>query len=322
MITITDVAKYCDVSESTVSRVLNGNTRISSRTAEKVFEAVDTLGYVPIRKTRSVKRSQEILLVMPNPSLYTLGTTVKDMTLTLEQSDIDLRIMNLHHERTITRETARRLCRKNSAGIILYGCIVPEEAAEVFYAENVPVVVQQGHTNHLVSICVNNYNGMREASSYVVSRGYKKIGFIGWEKTDFNVLERRESFENVMRRSDLSPKLQSYGRLNIEGGYRAMKEMMEAMRPDAVVFAADVMAYGGIQYLNERQLSYPSDVGLIGFDDAYLSGVVGLTTMYQLLEENVRLVLEHLLDMIEQKTVFEAKEVLLTPRLVVRRSLR
>ncbi len=322
MVTISDVARYCGVSESTVSRVLHGSKRISTHTTDRVLSAVQELGYTPIRKARSKMRNDEIILVMPNPSLYTLGTTVKDITITLRQVEYDIRIVNLHHERTITPEIARTLCRKNASGIILYGCIVPEDAAAVFYELNTPVVVQQGHTSHLVSICVNNYNGMRESVSYVLSRGYTKIGFVGWDLTDFNIRERTDSFQNVMDGAGLDASMRCYRQLNIKGGYEATKCLVSEFSPEAIVFSADVMAYGGIQYLNEHNIRYPDDIGIIGFDDAYLSEVLELTTMYQLLEENVRLVIEHLLAMIEDGTVFDAKEVLLTPKLVVRKSLR
>ena len=308
MITISDVADYCGVSESTVSRVLSGNQKISKKTTDLVLKAVNELNYTPIRKKRETPKSEEIILVMPNTSLYTLGTTVKEMSLTLYEMDYDIRIVNL--ERTITPQIAKVLCKKNSAGIILYGCIVDEEAAEIFYAENVPAIVQQGDTSHLVSVCVNNYNGMRDAASYVLSRGYRDIAFIGWEPSDFNIKTRLESYRNTLDESGIDSTKVFFDAVHIDGGYQA------------VIFAADVMAYGGIKYLHEAGLRYPEDIGIIGFDDAFLSEVIGLTSMYQLLEEIAHQVIENLLWMIENNTVAPAKEILLTPKLVIRNSLR
>ena len=322
MITISDVAKECGVSVSTVSRVMNGNDKISRKTTEEVLQTIKRLGYTPLRKKRIKAISDEITLVMPNTSLYTLGTTVKDISLTLYEMDYDIRIVNLHHEREITPEIANELCKKNTAGIILYGCIVPEESAKVFFRENVPALVQQGDTSSLVAVCVNNYNGMRDAVNYVLSRDYKKIGFIGWNPVDFNIRARTDSFRNVMEIAGLNPSMTCFNSLNIEGGYAAMKEMLTVHSPEVIVFSADIMAYGGIQYLQEQGIAYPDDIGIIGFDDAYLSKVLGLTSMYQLLDENARLVIENLLWMIENKTVSPAKEILLTPKLVVRKSLR
>ena len=322
MVTISDVARHCGVNESTVSRVLNGSAKISRETAERVRSAVEELGYAPIRKRRTKRKSEEIALVMPNPTLYTLGSTVREMAVTMGEMEYDIRIVNSHHRREIDPETARALCRKNTAGIILYGCIVPENAAKVFYEENVPAIVQQGHTSHLVSVCVNNYNGMRDAAAYVLSRGYENVGFIGWDPSDFNVKTRLDSFRNVVEEAGLDAGRTAFGSLDMDGGYAAAADLLENHDVDAIVFAADIMAYGGIKYLKEEGLEYPRDIGLIGFDDADMTEFLGLTTMYQLLDENADLVIENLLWMIENDTVSPAKEILLTPKLVVRDSLR
>lgn len=322
MITISDVADYCGVSESTVSRVMNGNSKISKKTSELVLDAVKELGYTPIRKKKGKTKSHEITLVMPNTTLYTLGSTIREMSLTLYDVDYDIRIVNLHHNREITPEIALDLCKKNTAAIILYGCVVPDNAAEVFYRENVPTVVQQGNSRSMVSVCVNNYNGMRDAVSYVLSRGYERVGFIGWEPSDFNTKTRFDSFRNVMDEAGLDSTITSFSSLNMEGGYKTTEELYKTYKPDALVFAADIMAYGAIKYLKEENLKYPDDIGIMGFDDAYMSEVLGLTSMYQLLDENARLVIENLLWMIENNTVSPAKEVLLTPKLIIRDSLK
>ncbi len=322
MITISDVARHCGVNESTVSRVLNNNPTISRETAQKVRRAVEELGYTPIRKHKNRQKSDEIMLAMPNTSLYTLGSTVKEMALTLNELNYDIRIVNLHQKRQIDPETARELCSKGTAGIILYGCIVPEETARVFYNRNMPVVVQQGQTKHLVSVCVNNYNGMRDAVSYVLSRGYEEVGFIAWEPSDYNVKTRFDSYRNVLEESGLNSSMNAFGQLNLDGGYQATMDLLDAHRVDAIVYATDIMAFGGIKYLNEEGIHYPRDIGLVGFDDSYMSEILGLSSMYQLLDENADLVIENLLWMITNQTVSPAKEILLTPKLAVRDSLR
>ena len=62
-VTIKDVAKYCGVSVSTVSRCLNGYTDISEDTVSKVFEAIRKLDYVPSNAARQItkKNTKQIL---------------------------------------------------------------------------------------------------------------------------------------------------------------------------------------------------------------------------------------------------------------------
>ena len=71
MANLSDVAKAAGVSVSTASFVLNGRAedmRISSRTAERVLEAVRELGYVPNVSARSLsaRRPPNICLIASN----------------------------------------------------------------------------------------------------------------------------------------------------------------------------------------------------------------------------------------------------------------
>ena len=67
-VTIKDVAHFCGVSVSTVSRVLNGYTDISEETASRVFEAIKKLDFVPNNTARmlSKKRTKIIGLTIPD----------------------------------------------------------------------------------------------------------------------------------------------------------------------------------------------------------------------------------------------------------------
>lgn len=69
--------------------------------------------------------------------------------------------------------------------------------------------------------------------------------------------------------------------------------------------------------MNEGGISLPEDIGLLGFDDTYLSKVLGLTTIYQLLAKNARPVMKILFGVIENETGTSAMKILLTSKLIV-----
>jgi len=319
-ITINDVAKACGVNVSTVSRVLNNDSRISTETVEKVNKAVQELGYKPLRRRK--KSSQEIILAIPNTGIYTIGATLDFLSNRLKEKDFDIRIMNLKRTRDITVQIAESICTKNPAGVILYGCYVSKEAAKVFEKHKIPAIVRHGETQHMISVCVNNYNGIQEAMKFAIGRGYKKFGFVGWNPSDHNVHTRQNSFLNALRDADIDDYHIVGYELNGIGGYKSTQELLQTFNPDIIIYAADILAYGGIEYLNEKGISYPDDIGIIGFDDSIPSAALGLTTMDELLEETAELVMDNLLSMIENKSFPPPREVLLTPRLVVRRSTK
>src|SRR5689334_2789710 len=56
-ITMADVARAAGVSQPTVSRAINGDTRVATRTRAAVLEAADRLGYVINRAARTLAGS-------------------------------------------------------------------------------------------------------------------------------------------------------------------------------------------------------------------------------------------------------------------------
>ena len=67
MVKISDVARHAGVSPSTVSYVLSGKRTISPETKERVWEAVEALGYRPHAGARALasSRSNVVALVLP-----------------------------------------------------------------------------------------------------------------------------------------------------------------------------------------------------------------------------------------------------------------
>ena len=68
--TIKDVAKLADVHPSTVSRVINSDSRISEKTKNTVLLVIKKLGYTPNAIARGLKTRRT----------YTLGMLIPDIT--------------------------------------------------------------------------------------------------------------------------------------------------------------------------------------------------------------------------------------------------
>lgn len=69
--TIKDVAERAGVSAMTVSRVLNGESRVRDETRERVLEAMKALDYRPNISARSLAKARSFFLGLlynnPNP---------------------------------------------------------------------------------------------------------------------------------------------------------------------------------------------------------------------------------------------------------------
>ena len=97
-------------------------------------------------------------------------------------------------------------------------------------------------------------------------------------------LDRRDGFHAELHARGLRGHGSADGDFSVDGGRRAMEELLATdPRIDAVFAANDLMAFGAFQALAERGRHVPDDIAIVGFDDAPLAAPCGpaLTTVRQ-----------------------------------------
>ena len=74
-VTLDEVALAAGVSRATVSRVVNGNTKVGDDAKRDVERAIEKLGYIPNPAARSLvtRRSDSIGVVLPEPTSFLFG---------------------------------------------------------------------------------------------------------------------------------------------------------------------------------------------------------------------------------------------------------
>ncbi len=323
--TIHDIASLAGVSPSTVSRVLNHPDIVNGTTRESVFNAIEQLEYIPQASIQSeVEKKSIIGLAVPDIRLPMLGGIIRDLNSELAATEYDLLLINMKGERMVSRFFIENTnYRKKIDAIIIFSAIMDEISVDFFRAINVPVVIIQNRCSQEKSISTNNYHGAFDAVKYLISRGYKKIGFIGWEPEDDHLNDRFYGYKNAIEKAGIGfiPDMTAYAPLSVEGGFTATKRLLEKVKPDAIFYACDSMAFGGYKYFSEAGISIPQDIGIIGFDDYEMASVVGLTTMKQFIGVKTRMAVSYLLDRLSGKIKSpNAEEICITPRLVVRGS--
>lgn len=171
---IQDVAKVAGVSPTTVSRVLNDRGYISSKTKEKVFEAMKEINYVPNDLARSLynKRSYLIGVIVPSTSNPFFGELVAYIENICDERGYKVLLCNSLHEADKEKKYWEMLRRNQVDGVIVVtynrGLIdkkqqFPAVAIDHYLAENI----------HVVSS--DNFQGGEMASRELIKAGCKKL---------------------------------------------------------------------------------------------------------------------------------------------------
>jgi LacI family transcriptional regulator len=322
--TIKEVAEKAGVGISTVSRVLNRPDIVKEETREKVYSAMKAVGYAPAKK--AAQHAYIIGLAVPNTKIDIMGELVRSIEDELMDTPYDLLILNMRMERAISkffRETMN-LTKKIDA-LIISSATIDDESVEYFRSLDIPVVLLQSRCPQEKSISTNNYQGALDAVNFMITRGYKKIGFIGWEPEDDHLVDRFHGYKNAIEKANLGfhSDMTAFGSLSVEGGYEATVRLFEQAAPDGIFYACDSMGYGGYRYFLEKDIRIPADIGIVGFDDLEFSSVLGLTTMKQYIHNKVKLAIAYLLDRLTGNLETPSnEEISITPKLVLRNSTK
>ena len=121
------------------------------------------------------------------------------------------------------------------------------------------------------TIMVDNKGGIRQVLEHLVGHGYRDIAFVAGDPQDpGDSLSRIEAYREGVRDFNLNddPRLLEYGFHWDEGGYNAMKQMLQSgVKFTAVMCSNDLSSLGVVRAINEAGLRIPLDVAVTGFDD-------------------------------------------------------
>jgi LacI family transcriptional regulator len=259
-------------------------------------------------------------------SLFTF-TLMSAIEKQLAETSYQLLLFNMEKRQNVHHYFSNHLDFLNKVdGLIISAAELNEEGSAFFKSLDIPVVLMQARCAGEMSISTNNFIGCQDAASYLLSRGYERIAFVGWTPEDEHINDRFMGFTSTLMKSG-KPLDESYyhvAPLSSEGGYRATERLLNLPQPPEVIFyGCDDMAAGGYRYLRAQNLRVPQDIGIMGFDDLSIAETLGITTMKQFVEKKSEMAVDYLLDRLSGKvTTSQNNEISINPKLVVRSSTR
>ncbi|NEN05620.1 LacI family transcriptional regulator [Diaminobutyricibacter tongyongensis] len=290
--TLEAVAALAGVSRATVSRVVNGSTKVTPEVTEAVTKAIADLNYVPNRAARSLasKRTQVVALVVPESTAKVFAdpffaSIVQGAALQLAETEYTLNMVISSEFKA--DKTRRYLMGGNVDGAL----IVSHHSGDHSYAhlgQSLPVVfggrpvsdAEQG--SYFVD--VDNVAGAAGATEHLIARGRRNIAIITGPQDMPAGLDRLTGWRRAMEAHGLDQSLIEYGDFSPTSGREAMKRLLDRGAPIDGLFAAnDQMAAGAYASIHEAGLSIPEDIAVVGYDDDYfgLTATPPLTTVHQ-----------------------------------------
>ena len=290
---LSEIAAQAQVSEATVSRVLNDKPGVSSETRQAVLTALDVLGYE--RPARLRKRSAGLVgLVVPeldNPIFPAFAQVIESV---LAQAGYTPVLCTQTAGGVTEDEYVEMLLDRQVSGIVFVSGLHADTAADhdryrKLVARKLPIVLITGYVEGIEApfVSCDDRAAADLAVSHLVALGHRRIGLISGPERFLPVQRKIAGFKAAMARlldvseADASS-LISLSLFGVEGGAAAAGRLLDR-GVTGIVCGSDLMALGAIREARARGLHVPNDVSVVGYDDSPLIAFTDppLTTMRQ-----------------------------------------
>ena len=324
-----DVARAANVSQSTVSRVMNGHASIRSETRERVQRAVTTLGYVPNAAARSLitRRTRLLGLVVSNITNSFYPEIIEAITSRAMADGYTVIVGSAGERASSQAEYLRLLAEQRAEGVILTSTLLGDAAdLRRLAASGLPIVLANRSREDLPvdSVALDNVNAARLAVAHLAGHGRRRIAYVGGRADAATDRDRFAGYLEGMAAHgiEVEQALVSHGEFTQGFGYEQTGRLLDATVVDAIIAGDDTVALGCLDALADRGSRVPQDVAVVGFDDIPAAGLrgIGLTTVSSSAKDMGWIALSLLLDRTSGRYTGLPRRVVLPARLVARSS--
>jgi DNA-binding LacI/PurR family transcriptional regulator len=309
--TIFDVADLSGVSISTISRVINTPEKVNLNTRQRVYEAIDKLGFVPQTeaRARALRLKGRIGVITPFFTAPSFVQRLRGIAASLSKENYDLVIYTVDSNNRLQSYLSTLPLTGNLNGLVILSLPVAEADVNRLVEHQLPTVLIEFPHPLLNSVEINDVEGGRMATEYLIKKGHKRIAFLGDtdlpEYSIHPVNLRLRGFRQALKSAnlDIPEEFIQLAPYDQEQARIVAKELLDMPNPPTAVFAAtDYQALGVLKAARQLGVKVPEQLALIGFDDLDMAAYEDLTTVNQHLDESGRIAIEILLSQIAENS--------------------
>lgn len=326
-VTIRDVASLARVSVATVSRVLNDRPDVAQPIRDRVMAAAAELGYRPNSVARSLRtRVTRVLGLLiadiTNPFFTSVARGMEDAA---QRAGYSVMLANTDEDLAKEQQYLSVAVDERLAGVILAPASSTATDVTVLEQAGIPLVTIDRRLQGAAvdSVTINNFRAASDATAHLLEQGCERIAFIGGPVSVTTGSRRLAGYRAALRKAGRVPDEDLIVRADfrVEGGRRAMSELLDRTGFDGVLVGNGFMTIGALQALADRGRVVPADVAVVGFDEEPWTGAFrpSLSVVTQPTYEIGRRAAELLLERIADRAL-QPRRLLLQAPLVVRES--
>ena len=275
-VTLRDVARKAAVDVSVVSRVVNQRPtlRIADATRVRVEKALSDLGYQPNVQARGLRLAKTwtagfVLPDLMNPFYAPIVEGAEQRASETGYMMVILRELDRVRLAADELSFARLVHQGRVDGLLVASGRVDDATLKRLSSHGRPIVIVNRRVPGIAgSVVVDDEAGAYLATQHLIELGHRRIGHIAGPRGIDNSIRRRAGFERAARNAGATTTIVNGDSWAPESGYLAARKLFGSKNVTGV-FATNIMvAAGVVGAAQEKGLSVPNDVSVIGLHDS------------------------------------------------------
>jgi len=275
---IRDVASRAGVSIATVSRVVNRIPTVSADLAERVWKAIEEVGYLPNTQARALVsgRSRMLGLIVSEITNPFFPELVQEFESLAVEQGYEVFIGSTNYRLDRTESIIRRMLQRNVDGVAVMTFGIEEDLIQKLVEREFTLVFVDAELDlpNVRVLKVDYAEGIRQGVQHLAALGHRHIAFISGPLGQRSAVARRDAFLKSMAELGLIVPAGHIveGNHTMEGGIAAMERLIAHNQlPTAVMCSNDMTAIGVLHALYRTDFTVPEDISVVGFDDIHLA---------------------------------------------------
>ncbi len=282
-ITQKDIASALNLSRVTVTKALKDHPDISSATTQKVKEYAEQAGYVPnlVSRNLSAQKTYTIGFVVPKLFNSFCASAIEAANETALENGYQLIPMISYENPDTERKAIQTLLSMRVDGIII-DITENTTSLDIFHQvenQNIPLIfidrfLEGTGYNKIIT---NDFDAAKEAASYAIESGHKKIAFLAIHQHLNIGKQRLKGYTNAFEEQGLpvNREMIFYGDTNQEFGYQTFMKLFNCGDlPATLICSSLTMAIGVHKAARESGINIPNNLSIITFGDIEMASIL------------------------------------------------
>ena len=266
-LTMKDIAEIAGVGKSTVSRYFNGGV-VKPETKELLRSICEKYNYKPNQaaKLLKAKRTNTIGIISPTLTSYTSSVTITAMDDYLKDRGFRTIIVNTNHSSKREKEAFEYLTELNVDGIVILATNNKYDYSKLKEQYSIPILFMGQEIENCPSIVYDDYRSGYEVGKLIAKNGHKDIYFAGVDENDISVgVIRKLGVYDALKENKISKIKFIKADFEYEKCLPILQKALDKHIPSAIICATDRIASACYTILQNKNISIPDEVSIIGF---------------------------------------------------------